>query len=357
MAVPESLSLAGPGGISSTTKPNTDPVREKEQKKWKTRDHIVQMLKEGQYREATKEWDRLIAEDPNINYSGINYPESFAWELAKAYLRLGQNEKAIAVYKPHYHVATESVEQRAELGEILLFGSVGARPTKLDYPIGKGQCHLCHKIFKETIKEDLEHDPFQPYLFNFAPRIKELIKSPKYQKRSKDTVQPEAFPGSGIATSLIEYLAESNVCPSCYIATRVGFKDDDRDSIMPAAHKPPISLTIDEMVAIDTWFLKREGEEIPSIGVMRSAYEKFLPENDRPISYAGIQLASLYDMKGDLELAVKLLDANYPNMLRYAPGKLTQWRNDHQMFPHLKQRPEIVSRFPNLLQTDSRPTN
>ncbi len=50
---------------------------------------------------------------------------------------------------------------------------------------------------------------------------------------------------------------------------------------MPAVHKPPISLTIDELIAVDTWLFFREGETPPSVSEMRKAYEKFIPEKDR----------------------------------------------------------------------------
>src|SRR6476620_2381091 len=67
--------------------------------------------------------------------------------------------------------STMSVEERVVLGEKLIFGF-----KRSDY---------------------------------FTERVQRLIASPEYRQRSKDTEQPEAFPGSGIATNVIEYLAES----------------------------------------------------------------------------------------------------------------------------------------------------
>ena len=265
-------------------------------------------------------------------------------------------EKAIAMYKPEYHFITESIEQRAELGEVLLFGEVDTRPTKENNfkSIGKGQCHLCHQIFKESVNVDLVDDPFQPYLFDFAHRIKGLIASPKYQHRPQNTEQPEAFPASGKATNLIEYLAESNVCPSCYIVPRIGFADNDRQSIMPKIHKPPISLTIDEMIAIDTWLLRREGEKIPSLEVMRAAYEKFLRPEDRPVNKTGIFLASLYDAKGNVDEAIQLLRANYKEVLLSAEDETWgRLRNDPDSFRNLKERSDMVEKFPKILRADS----
>lgn len=52
---------------------------------------------------------------------------------------------------------------------------------------------------------------------------------------------------------------------------------------MPKIHKPPISLTIDEMIAIDTWLLKHGGEAVPSMAAMRAAYEKFLRPEGRQL--------------------------------------------------------------------------
>ena len=58
----------------------------------------------------------------------------------------------------------------------------------------------------------------------FTERVQRLIASPEYRQRPKDTEQPEAFPGSGIATNIIEYLAESNLCPSCYVVPGFGVR-------------------------------------------------------------------------------------------------------------------------------------
>ena len=51
---------------------------------------------------------------------------------------------------------------------------------------------------------------------------------------------------------------------------------------MPAIHKPPISLTLGELAAVDTWLYVREGKEAPSFEEITKAYEKFIPEADRP---------------------------------------------------------------------------
>ena len=51
---------------------------------------------------------------------------------------------------------------------------------------------------------------------------------------------------------------------------------------MPTIHKPPIELSIDEQIAVDTWLFFREGQTPPSPKEIRAAYEKFIPEADRP---------------------------------------------------------------------------
>jgi mono/diheme cytochrome c family protein len=51
---------------------------------------------------------------------------------------------------------------------------------------------------------------------------------------------------------------------------------------MPAIHKPPISLSLGELAAVDTWMYVREGKEPPSFEEITKAYEKFIPEADRP---------------------------------------------------------------------------
>jgi len=109
----------------------------------------------------------------------------------------------------------------------------------------------------------------------------ERIKDPKYLK--PDTVQVESFKGSGRATTAEEYIAESHVCPACYVVEGFGIKGtNDKDSPMPPIHKAPIALTIDEQIAVDTWLWYREGETPPSAKEMRAVYEKFIPEADRP---------------------------------------------------------------------------
>jgi mono/diheme cytochrome c family protein len=57
---------------------------------------------------------------------------------------------------------------------------------------------------------------------------------------------------------------------------------NDRESQMPRIHKPPISLSLPELAAVDTWLYVREGKEPPSYEEIIKSYEKFVPEADRP---------------------------------------------------------------------------
>lgn len=163
-------------------------------------------------------------------------------------------------------------EKLAELGEVIIFGEVGGLEKR---GIGKGQCPLCHTFKKGDIGDRA------PNLIGISGRAAERIKEPKYLK--PDTVQLESYKGSGRATTAEQYIAESHVCPSCYVVAGFGEKGtNDKKSPMPEVHKPPISLTIDELVEVDTWLWYREGVDPPPASEIKADYEKFIPEKDRP---------------------------------------------------------------------------
>jgi len=164
------------------------------------------------------------------------------------------------------------VDKLADMGESIIFGKVGGFAER---GIGKGQCPLCHTFKKGDIGDRA------PNLIGISERALERIKDPRYLK--PDTVQTEAYKGSGRATTAEEYIAESHVCPPCYVVSGFGIKGtNDKDSPMPPIHKPPISLSIDEQIAVDTWLWYREGNTPPTAKEIRAAYEKFIPEADRP---------------------------------------------------------------------------
>jgi cytochrome c2 len=172
-----------------------------------------------------------------------------------------------------------TAQQLADEGEKIIFGGVGK--NKEQGAIGKGQCPLCHAFHAGMLGERA------PNLQGLPERAgKERLEDPKYSKgkpAGRDYAQKEAFPGSGTAENAIEYIAESHSCPNCYVVAGYGVKGtNDKESPMPAIHKPPISLSIDELVAVDTWLFVREGRDAPSFEEISKAYEKFIPEADRP---------------------------------------------------------------------------
>jgi tetratricopeptide (TPR) repeat protein len=173
-------------------------------------------------------------------------------------------------------VSAMSVEERADLGEKLIFGAVGK--SRIGGAIGKAQCPLCHSFQKGFIGERA------PNLYGITNRANERLKDPRYHlghPNERDTVQQEAFPGSGTATSALEYIAESAVCTHCFVVPGFGTKGtDDRESPEALLLKPPLSLSIDELIAIDTWLYVHDGKNPPSPDEIRRAYRKFIPESE-----------------------------------------------------------------------------
>ncbi len=171
-----------------------------------------------------------------------------------------------------------SSQQLADEGEKIIFGGIGQ--SKVQGAIGKGQCPLCHGFNEGFLSERA------PNLWGVPDRAKTRLDDPRYHKGKpgdRDSEQKEAFPGSGTAETGQEYIAESHSCPSCFVVAGFGVKGtNDKQSPMPAIHKPPISLSLGELAAVDTWMYIREGKEAPSFEEITKAYEKFIPEADRP---------------------------------------------------------------------------
>lgn len=171
-----------------------------------------------------------------------------------------------------------SSQQLGDEGEKIIFGGIGQSSTQ--GAIGKGQCPLCHGFQKGFLSERA------PNLFGLPDRLKERLDDPRYHKGKageRDTAQKESFPGAGTAELPQEYIAESHSCPSCYVVAGFGTKGtNDKESPMPAIHKPPISLSLPELAAVDTWLYVREGKEAPSYEDIIKSYEKFVPEDQRP---------------------------------------------------------------------------
>jgi len=174
-------------------------------------------------------------------------------------------------------VVIESPMQLADLGEKIIFGGIGL--SKVQGAVGKGQCPLCHGFNQGYLSERA------PNLYGVLDRAKRRLEDPRYHKgrpQDRNTDQQEAFPGSGTAETVQEYLAESHVCPSCYVVEGFGVKGtNERISPMAKIHKEPIALSIPELAAVDTWFYVREGKEPPSYEEIVQSYEKFIPESER----------------------------------------------------------------------------
>src|SRR6476619_2908663 len=168
-------------------------------------------------------------------------------------------------------------QQLADEGEKIIFGGIGK--NKEQGAVGKGQCPLCHAFHAGMLGERA------PNLLGLIDRAgKERLDDPKYSKgkpAAREYEQKEAFPGSGTAESGQEYIAESHACPSCYVVVGYGVKGtNDKESPMPAIHKPPISLSLPELAAVDTWLYVREGVDAPTYEEIIKSYEKFIPEAD-----------------------------------------------------------------------------
>jgi mono/diheme cytochrome c family protein len=172
-----------------------------------------------------------------------------------------------------------TAQQLADEGEKIIFGGIGQ--NKVQGAIGKGQCPLCHAFHKGMLGERA------PNLDGLPERAgKERLEDPKYSRgkpQAREFEQKESFPGAGTAETGQEYIAESHSCPSCYVVAGYGVKGtNDKQSPMPAIHKPPISLSLPELAAVDTWLYVREGRDAPTYDEIIKSYEKFIPEADRP---------------------------------------------------------------------------
>lgn len=313
-----------------------------------------QLRAAGQLEKAAEVWQEAQEIAPEYMQQRGGYGEGWV----HLFVKLGLKKRALEIYKMGYVGAMPNPdsltsEERVMWGERLIFGLTGG--SEIAGAIGKAQCPLCHGFGPVRPGQRVR----APQLFGLPKRIKSLLLTKEYTKRGY-TVQPYAFEGSGTANNLVEYLAESKVCPSCYVVPGFGVKGSkDLESPEPKIHKAPISLSIDEMILVDTWILKHEEMEIPTVSSMRAVYHKFIQrpqERSQSFSPQSIFLAHLYDLNGKSELALKLLKQNYHRLLRHEKESvlsnrhLIKWRENPEMFPHLRKHPEVVKQFPKLLQ-------
>ena len=145
-------------------------------------------------------------------------------------------------------VYSMTIQQIADEGEKLIFGGIGQ--NRIWGAIGKAQCPLCHTFHPDRPSKRA------PNLWGITAR-----------KRLHSTA--------------IEYLAESHICTSCYVVGGFGVTGTEgQESPMPRIHKPPISLSVEEMIAVDTWLYFNEGEVPPSPEIIQAAYKKVIPEKE-----------------------------------------------------------------------------
>ena len=165
-----------------------------------------------------------------------------------------------------------TTRQLANEGEKIIFGGIGQ--SKVQGAVGRGMCPLCHAFNGNTLAERA------PDLRGVTDRAPGRLKDPRYHVGKPDernTVQHEAFPGSGTATSTLEYLAESDLCHSCYVVAGYGIRGThDTDSAAPSSLYTPISLSINDVVALTTWLYVNDGKKPPSPHEIEDAYKKFV---------------------------------------------------------------------------------
>lgn len=168
-----------------------------------------------------------------------------------------------------------TTQQLVDEGEKIIFGGLGR--AGIQGAVGRGQCPLCH-TFEGELGERA------PDLFGVIKRASERLKDPRYhlgKPQDRDTVQKEAFPGSGTAITPLEYIAETLLCPSCYVPVGYGMRGtDDKESPDIKFIEPPVSLKIDDLVAATTWLYVHDGQRPPSPAVIVKAFRKFMTPED-----------------------------------------------------------------------------
>jgi cytochrome c2 len=181
-----------------------------------------------------------------------------------------KGEVPAAVDTSSINVDTMPTDKLADMGAKIIFEDAAAMKGA-----GKGQCPLCHGFKAGELSERA------PNLAGIPTRAGERVKSDVYKTQVASV--KEACSGCGRATTAIEYIAESHSCPSCFVVPGFGVKgSNDKESPMPVIYKAPIELAIEELIAVDTWLFAREGATPPSPKDIRAAYEKFIPEAERP---------------------------------------------------------------------------
>ena len=115
---------------------------------------------------------------------------------------------------------------------------------------GKGKCHTCHSLGDEgsavrAPNLGVHGSKFpEPIALRAATRAKEISEK------------------TGQSMTAVDYLVQSHYAPSAYVVS--GFKDE-----MPTVWKPPIALSVEEILAVDLYLMAQGGE--PSIEAITSS--------------------------------------------------------------------------------------
>jgi mono/diheme cytochrome c family protein len=170
--------------------------------------------------------------------------------------------------------AVSSEINQTQRGKSLVGDTTALPGTTKEY--GPGRCTLCHAFNKAT----KSHYFIGPNLSGITDRAAERLKDPRYHlghPQARKTVIREAYPGSGTATTALEYIAESLVCVSCYVVPGYGEPGTyDRASPEIEVTQPPYNLRLNDLVAVISWLYVNDGKTPPAISTIEAALSKFL---------------------------------------------------------------------------------
>lgn len=170
-----------------------------------------------------------------------------------------------------------TTQQLVNEGEKIIIGGLGL--TKVQGAVGRGQCPLCHATLEGMLGERA------PNLFGATKRASERLEDIRYhagKPQDRDTVRKEAFPEAGTATTELEYIAETMLCGSCYVVAGYGVRgtDDQESPDLVDVTKPPVSLKVNDLVAVTTWLYVHDGRKPPTPAKIVRAYRKFMTPSD-----------------------------------------------------------------------------
>ena len=169
-----------------------------------------------------------------------------------------------------------SPDEIVAAGEILVFGRiVGGQATEGD--VGRALCPMCHTVvgLGRTAAPDLTPNEAQTQV-PIGRRGEIRFKDPRYH--------PSDRARTGRATTNLEYIVESHLCPACYVVAGFGTPGSgDRDSPMVPMYLPPNCQTVDEEIMITSYLFAKDGLAPPPPAEIRAAYARLHPEPGQPV--------------------------------------------------------------------------